>query len=67
MQGKNNEQCDNNNRIGKEATNCIVATYKINKTKNKELTTNAKQNKAIFLYKSVLIVSRSPSINMKMG
>ncbi len=23
-----------NNRIEKEATNCIVATYKINKTKN---------------------------------
>jgi hypothetical protein len=41
MQGKSNEQCDNNNRIGKEATNCIVATYKI-KTKNKELTTNTK-------------------------
>ncbi len=46
MQGKSNEQCDNNNRIGKEATNCIVTTYKINKTKNKELTTNTKQNKA---------------------
>jgi len=47
MQGKSNEQCDNNNRIGKEATNCIVATYKIKtKTKNKELTTNTKQNKA---------------------
>ncbi len=46
-QGKSNEQCDNNNRIGKEATNCIVATYKIKtKTKNKELTTNTKQNKA---------------------